>query len=263
MLSTEVTRIGVADGRAESVTTAAGERFEADLVLFDGDARASMDLIGAEHFGRRFRRKLDYEYGPSVVSMYLGLKDIDLRAYGLGEENIYWHPKVDLNEVYDDQLGDTIPERPFLFCNAPTLRRHRGPLAPEGGAQLVVVAPCRFEVFERLRARSEEAYQAAKRTWAERLRGVIEEEFVPDLGEHVEVEVVGTPLTNRFYVRAPKGNCYSTPLDPRHVNLRRVNYRSPFPNLHYVGASASLPGFATLVHFACLLYGELTGDRVY
>ncbi len=74
--------------------------------------------------------------------------------------------------------------------------------------------------------------------------------------------MVGSPLTNEFYVRAPKGNCYSTPLDPKHVNLRRLNYRSPFPNLYYVGASSCLPGFATIIHFACMLYEELTGDRV-
>ncbi len=262
LLSTEITRIEVANGKARSVTTAGGESFTADQFLFDGDAKLSLDLIGAEHFPTAFRKKLDYDYGTSVVSVYLGLENIDLRSYGFGEPNLFWHPKVDLNEVYDDQLGDQIPDRPYFFCNSPTLRTHDAVLAPAGCEQLVMVAPCSYDFFRKLRDHSEDDYQAAKAQYAKNLVGVLETEFIPGLSQHIVEQVIGSPLTNEFYVRAPKGNCYSTPLDPKHVNLRRLNYRSPFPNLYYVGASSCLPGFATIIHFACLLYEQLTGDRV-
>jgi phytoene dehydrogenase-like protein len=263
MLSTEITGIHVEGGTARSVTTARGESFTADTFLFDGDAQLSLDLIGREHFPKAFRRKLDYDYGPSVVSIYLGLRDIDLRKYGLGEQNIFWHPKVDLNEVYDDQLGGSIPERPYFFCNSPTLRRHDSVLAPEDCSQLVIVAPCTYDFFARLRSDSEDAYQTAKQRFADRIIAVVESEFIPELSDHIVERAVGSPLTNEFYVCAPKGNCYGAPLDPQHVNLRRLNYKSPFPNLYFVGASSSLPGFATVIHFATMLYEKLTGDRVY
>jgi hypothetical protein len=45
--------------------------------------------------------------------------------------------------------------------------------------------------------------------------------------------------------------------------MQRLNYRSPFPNFYYLGASSCLPGFATTIHFACMLYEKLTGDQVY
>jgi phytoene dehydrogenase-like protein len=263
MLSTEITGIHVEGGTARSVTTARGESFTADAFLFDGDAQLSLDLIGREHFPKAFRRKLDYDYGPSVVSIYLGLRDIDLRKYGLGEQNIFWHPKVDLNEVYDDQLGGSIPERPYFFFNSPTLRRHDSVLAPEDCSQLVIVAPCTYDFFARLRSDSEDAYQTAKQRFADRIIAVVESEFIPELSDHIVERAVGSPLTNEFYVCAPKGNCYGAPLDPQHVNLRRLNYKSPFPNLYFVGASSSLPGFATVIHFATMLYEKLTGDRVY
>ncbi len=263
LLSTEITRIEVADGRARSVTTASGDRFTADQFLFDGDAQLSLGLIGQEHFPNAFRQKLRYDYGPSVLSVYLGLKDIDLGRYGFGEQNMFWHPQVDLNEVYDEQLSDRIPDRPYFFCNAPTRRSHDAVLAPPGGEQLVMVAPCSYDLFRKLREQSEDDYQAAKQQYAEKIIGVLEAEFVPGLKDHIVERVVGSPLTNEFYVRAPKGNCYSTPLDPKHVNLRRLNYRSPFPNFYYVGASSCLPGFATIIHFACMLYEKLTGDQVY
>ncbi len=263
MLSTEITGIEVRGGKARSVTTAQGQRFTADRFLFDGDAQLSLGLIGEQHFPQAFQEKLKYDYGPSVLSVYLGLKNIDLRGHGFGESNLFWHPKVDLNEVYDDQLSERVPERPYFFCNAPTLRPHQAVLAPPGCDQLVMVAPCSYDFFRKLRARSEEDYQAAKQLYADNLIGVLESEFIPDLSAHIVEKVVGSPLTNQFYVRAPNGNCYSTPLDPKHVNLRRLNYKSPFENFYYVGASSSLPGFATIIHFACMLYEKLTGDRVY
>jgi phytoene dehydrogenase-like protein len=263
LLSTEVTDVSVEGGVARSLTTAAGDTFTAGTFLLGMDAQLSLDMIGREHFLRSFRKKLEYDYGPSVVSVYLGLRDIDLREHGLGEENVFWHPKTNLNEVYDDQLGDSIPERPYFFFNAPTLREHDARLAPDGGDQLVMVAPCSYDLFADLRARSEADYQTAKQTFADRIIAVMESEFVPALSDHIVVKTVGTPLTNEYYVWAPRGNCYVTPLDPGHVNMRRLNHRSPFENVHYVGSSASLPGFATVVHFACLLYEQLTGDSVY
>lgn len=263
MLSTEVTKMHVEGGRVRSVTTAEGDTFTADCFLFDADAQLSLDLIGHEHFPSAFRKKLNYDYGPSVVSIYLGLKDFDLRKCGFGEQNIFWHPHVNLNKVYDDQLAERIPTRPYFFCNSPTLRPHEIPIAPPGCEQLVMVAPCNYEMFRKLRERDEREYRAAKNEFAERIIGVVEQELAPGLKDHIVEKVVGSPLTNEFYVRAPRGNCYSTPLDPQHVNLRRLNFRSPFPNLYYVGASSCLPGFATIIHFAVMLYEKLTGDRVY
>lgn len=262
MLSTEVKKIHVDGGRVHSVVTDQAETITAKQFLFDADAQLSLDLIGREHFPARFLRKLDYDYGCSVVSVYLGLRDFDLRGCGLGEENIFWHPELDLNAVYDHQLGDTLPPRPYFFCNVPTLRPHEH-IAPPGGDEIVMVAPCSYDLFARTRKRSEAAYQELKHDVATRIIATVESELAPGMSRAIEEQVVGTPLTNERFVRAPKGNCYSTPLDPKHVNLRRLNYRSPFPNFFYVGASSSLPGFATIIHFANLLYEELTGDRVY
>lgn len=264
MLATEVTDISVDAGRATSVTTANGDVVSADTIVLNTDAQVGADLIGREYFSKRARRRrFSYEYGPSVVSVYLGLRDIDLEASGLGEENVFWHPEVDLNRVYDDQLQPGIPERPYFFCNAPTSRPHSSAMAPDGGSQLVIVAPTSHDYFAGLRETSEDSYQAAKRRFADSLISVVEDELVPGLRSHIEVETVGTPLTNQFYVRSPKGNCYGAPLDPKHVMQRRLNYQSPLENVFFVGASTGLPGFATVVHFACLLYQELTGDSVY
>ncbi len=262
-LSTEVTRIDVEHGKVQQVQTNRGETFSANTVLFDGDPQLSLNLIGPEQFPASFRNKLTYEYGASALSIYLGLEGIDLRAVGFGEENIHWHPSVDLNAIYEQQLQDAIPEEPFFFCDAPTVRMTDPKLAPPGGQQLVMVAPCSYTFFRKLRDRDEEAYQQAKETYATRMIGLVERHFVPGLRNHIVEKVIGSPLTNEHYVHAPKGNCYGVPLDTSHVNLGHLNYRSPFKNFHYVGTGSAMPGFAPLCHFACLLYEKLTGDYFY
>lgn len=262
-LSTEVTRIQVAEGRARAVETRRGDTFEADYVLFDGDPQLSLDLIGKEHFPDPFQQKLRYEYGASALSVYLGLEGMDLRAAGFGEENIYWHPSDDLNAVYDRQLIPGIPDEPYFFCDAPTVRMTDPRLAPAGGHQLVMISPCSYAYFRELRDRDEGEYQAAKEAYADRIIAMAERNLLPELSRHIVTRVVGSPLTNERFVHAPRGNCYGVPLDTSHVNLGHLNYRSPFPNLFYVGTGSAMPGFASLCHFACLLYEELTGDAFY
>jgi all-trans-retinol 13,14-reductase len=262
-LATEVTRIPVEDGRVRGVQTSRGDSIEADWVLFDGDPQLSLSLIGEGQFPESFRRKLHYDYGISALSVYLGLKGVDLRAAGFGDENIYWHPSDDLNAVYARQAADGIPDEPYFFCDAPTVRMTDPRLAPAGCHQLVMISPCSYEYFRRLRDRSEAEYQAAKQQYAERLISLAERHFVPDLSRNIITQVVGSPLTNERFIHAPRGNCYGVPLDTSHVNLGHVNYKSPFPNMHYVGTGSAMPGFASLCHFACLLYEELTGDAFY
>lgn len=262
-LSTEVTRIVHAGGVVTGVVTAGGETITARNVIFDGDPQLSLDLLGREHLPPRFVRRATYEYSTSALSVYLGLRDIDLRDYGWGEENLFWHPSTDLNAVYERQFSDSIPDEPYFFCDAPTLRMSDPKLAPPGCQQLVLVAPCRYEYFRALRDRSETDYQAAKEEYARRMLRILERDFVPGLSRHIETQVIGSPLTNERYVTAPRGNCYGMPLDPRHQNARHFNFRSPFPNFFFVGTTSGMPGFAPNIHFSTLLYERLTGDHFY
>lgn len=262
-LSTEVTRIFLEKGRARAIATNRGDTFEADCVLFDGDPSLTLGLIGAERFPEEFRKKLQREYGASAVSIYLGLKGLDLAAAGFGPENIHWHPSDDLNEIYERHFADGVPDVPYFFCDAPTLRMSDPRMAPPGGHQLVMASPCSYGYFRRLRDENESAYQEAKSTYADRIIAVVEKNLLPGLSEHIAVRVVGSPLTNERFVHAPQGNCYGVPMDTAHVNLGHLNHKSPFPNLFYVGAGAAMPGFSSLCHFACQLFEEFTGEAVY
>lgn len=262
-LSSEVTRVECDRRRVGAITTSAGTTVLADNVIYDGDPQQSLKLLGEERFPARFRRKLHYEYSTSALSVYLGLRGIDLRNYGFGDENLFWHPEVDLNQIYERQFAQGIPDEPYFFCDAPTLRMEDPKLAPPGCQQLVMVSPCSYDYFRRLRAVSTESYEAAKQQYAQRIIRILERDFVPELSRYIETLVVGSPLTNEYYVGAPRGNCYGMPLDPEHQHACHFNYRSPFENFFYVGTTSGMPGMAANIHFSTLLYEQLTGDRFY
>ncbi len=262
-LATEVTKIHLEAKQAVAVTTAKGETLAARHIIFNGDPQQSIGLIGASNFPARFRQRLAYEYGISALSVYLGLRNLDLRKHGWGDANLHWHPSIDLNAVYERQFAESIPEEPYFFCDAPTLRMTDPHLAPSGGQQLVMVSPCRYEYFRRLRATSEEAYQSAKCEYGRRIIRILERDFLPGLSNHIETQVIGSPLTNERFIGVPGGNCYGMPLDPKHQNASHIDYRSPFQNLFYVGTVSGMPGFASNIHFATLLFEQLTGDCFY
>jgi phytoene dehydrogenase-like protein len=60
---------------------------------------------------------------------------------------------------------------------------------------------------------------------------------------------------------AQGGNIYGRPFEPREM-WTKVPFKGVLPNLYFVGAYVSFAGIASVIHGACRLYAELTGDRV-
>ena len=195
VLSTEVKEVRIQGKRARSVVTSAGDSIDADYVICNADPRVIRRLVNQEHLPESFQKKLNYEYGASAFTLYLGLKPGTLNYAGVGEANLSWYPMTDLNQVYDQQLADKVPGRPFIFCSSPSQRSIASATAPPEHDQLVAVSPCRYELFASARETSERDYQALKQLYADRMIGVLEAELVPELSLNIVERVTWTPLT--------------------------------------------------------------------
>ncbi|MFH1012529.1 MAG: NAD(P)/FAD-dependent oxidoreductase [Candidatus Peregrinibacteria bacterium] len=259
-LMSEVAKINVSeDGkRIASLETKKGEMIAADHFIFNADPQTSVKLIGEKHFPKSFREKLNYPYSTGALSLFLGIKGLDLEKY-IGKENLFYYSDCDINGIYAEHFKKGIPKNKFqFFANAPSLRSKT--VAPEGCHQIVAVAPCRYDYFAELKAKDKKLYNEAKEKYADKMIGVLEK-WIPGLKSHIVLKITGSPTTSEYFVAAPQGNCYGTPLDPAHFNFDRLQYRSPFKNMFYIGASSYAPGFATLIHFASLLCEKLIGKR--
>jgi phytoene dehydrogenase-like protein len=90
---------------------------------------------------------------------------------------------------------------------------------------------------------------------------LIDRRFAPGLKEHVAVSSLSTPADKERILLAPGGTIYGRSFEPREV-WTKVPFRGLLPNLYLVGSYVSFAGIASVIHGACRVYEELTGDRV-
>jgi phytoene dehydrogenase-like protein len=81
------------------------------------------------------------------------------------------------------------------------------------------------------------------------------------LRRHLAAVHLQTPEDKERAMLAPQGNIYGRRFGPRDLWVK-VPFKGVLPNLYFVGAHVSYGGIAQVLHGACRLYRELTGDRV-
>ncbi len=240
LLEHEVEKIHTEGGRVTGVTCKGGARFTADRYVSNADPRVTARL--AE--GALPKARTDYAYSCGTVTLYLGIRGLDLREHGFGSFNVWHYPHADLNRIYDRQLLRHDLSDPWLFLSTPTLHSDEPGLCPPGDQILEVATACDYTHFAGLRQTDRRAYNKLKKQVREQLLDVIEARYVPRLREHLVMRVTGTPASNERFCRAPEGNSYGARLDPKNVGPGRGAYRSALDNLWLANATAGFPSVA-------------------
>ena len=252
----EVERIETEGGRVTAVRTANGKRLTARRYISNADPRATARLAGDEGLTK------PYDYSCGTITLYLGVRGLDLRDHGFGSFNVWHYPHSDLNRIYDDQLVRHDLSNPWLFLSTPTLHSDAPGLCPAGDQILEVATACDYQRFATLRRVDRRAYNFEKKKIRDRILDVIASAYVPRLRDHLVMRVTGTPATNARFCRAPEGNSYGAALTPRNMGPQRKPYRSSLDNLWLANATAGFPSVAGAIGAGMRLYEELSGDAV-
>lgn len=251
VLDVEADRQGV-----RSVGTSSGERFAADVVVVNFDPTTFLSLIRdpAALDQRRWPR---YKYSHSISSLFLGVARAELLTPHFGRwNNWYVSTKEPLVNLYE---ADPRDEPKALYVNSPTLVKGSGRDAPPGGATVTAFAPCSYRVMKA--AERSGIRDALRVQQTGRLLDLIERRFIPHLRENLAATYLRMPDDNERLLLAPSGAIYGRALEPREV-WKKVPFKGVLPNLYFVGAYVSFAGIASVIHAACRLYQELTGDGV-
>jgi phytoene dehydrogenase-like protein len=245
--------------KALGVLTEDGEQFTAERIISNADPRLTQNMVrGHRH---EARKKLAYDYSSSNFTLYLGVKNIDLRDHGFGNHNVWHYPHADLNEMYRVQKDENNIENPWLFLSTPTLHSEAPGLCPPGNQILEVATSCNYGFFAELWKKDRKAYTKAKVKIRDRILDVIQDSYIPGLRQNLSMKVAGTPRTNERYVRAPRGNAYGSNLTPKNM-FPRVPNETPVKNLFVVGATAGYPSIGGTAGAALRLYEKLEGEKV-
>lgn len=257
---TEVSSIVTENGKVTRVETKDGKTFKAKNYICNIDPAMGMKLVKGE-VPASYKKKLEYEQSPSSVTIYLGLKDVDMKALGFGSFNIWHHEQWDINKSWKDQLSGDF-SHPWIFLSTPTLHTHEGGTAPEGKQILEISTLASYKLFKDAQDRSYTEYLKMKNAVAEKMLDIVEQKYIPNLRKHIELKVVGTSVTNEDFIMSPEGSCYGSAMIPSQVKTR-VRSKTPFENMYWCNATSGWSGVYGTVTTGMGLYSELTGDEFY
>ena len=231
----EVTRIGVEGGRATHVE-AAGERFDADLVISNGDVGHTYRDLVAPTERRKWsdRRVGKIDYSMSCFLLYLGTK----KKYPELE-----HHTLILTERYKGLLEDIfkrkiLPDDFSMYLHVPT--RTDPSMAPEGCESMYVLVPV-------ANLASGVDWEEMREPFADRVIDFLEEWGMEGLRDNLEVLHIMDPRDFRDDLNSTLGNAFAVvPKFTQTAWFRPHNRSEDVEGLYLVGAGthpgAGVPG---------------------
>lgn len=258
-----VTGISTKNGAISGVTTASGKRFTAKNYICGMDPQKAAELIGWQHFPKRYQKKLRYEYSDNGVMVYLGLKPgFDPARYGLGNHNTWHCLDWDMNTMWEAGKNLDV-ERAWFFMSTPTTHNNDNTnVAPAGGHIIELGTYAPYTPFRQTADVSYKDYLVLKKSVANKMIDLAAKHHIPDLKDHIAVKVIGSPTTSEDFCCAPLGNAYGSAMTPKHT-VSRLKADTPFTNLYWCNASSGSPGIYGTVITGSELYMDLTDDYYY
>ena len=252
--------------RVKGVTSSAGERFEADRVVYAGDYKRLIDeILGPEYFPKRVVKKLtEARLTEGLVSVYLGLDMSDGELGGVlkHSQHPFYFPNYDV--IFPDESSPADVHRHMWVA-----LNHFGeesPAAPAGKSALTVqtFSSFRWENYWRnggsADRRSTEYREFKQKVGMELVE--LAENLVPGLRDRIEFMDVGTPLSLKRFTRNTEGSsggwCYDDQVSPvwRLPWLNRI--KTPVGGLYTAGHYSLWPGGV----ISAALCGRMTANMV-
>ena len=236
-LDARAEEIEVEGGEVRAVRLASGERFQAGVVVSNGDvANTYRKLIKPEHRRKWTDRRLErMKYAMSLFVAYFGTD----RTYPhLPHHSIVLGPRYHglLGDIFDKKV---VAEDFSLYLHAPT--RTDPSLAPPGCEAFYVLSPVPH-------LGGGQDWGAIKDEYADRILASLEKEhLVPDLRKHLVTLRTFTPKDFEVDLDAFKGSAFQfEPVLTQSAWFRPHNRSEDVDGLFFVGAGthpgAGLPG---------------------
>lgn len=225
---------------AVGVELESGEILTAANIISNADPEATYDMAGREHLSKKLQDRLAKTRYSLTSLMFFITVNMDLREAGLDSGNIWTMPERGLDEVYGElTLMDILEakEFPALFISSSSLK---DPTSYDGQHHTIeVVTFIDYDSFiAKLDNHNREtpAYRELKEKLCEKLLRSLER-VVPGVSNHIVQMELGTPITNKRYINATKGNVYGTEKGFYQTGPFSYTAKTEIDNLYMCGAS--------------------------
>ncbi|KAK7795003.1 hypothetical protein U0070_014629 [Myodes glareolus] len=196
--------------------------------------------------------------GMSMFSVFICLRGTkeDLK---LQSTNYYVYFDTDIDKAMDRYISmpkEKAPEHiPLLFIAFPSTKDPTWEDRFPDRSSMTVLVPMAFEWFEEWqeepKGKRGADYETLKNTFVEASMSVVMKLF-PQLEGKVDSVIGGSPLTNQYYLVAPRGAPYGADHDLARLHpytMASLRAQTPIPNLYLTGQDI----------FTCGLVGALQG----
>jgi phytoene dehydrogenase-like protein len=231
-------------------------------VICNFDPKQAAHMIGLEHFSKRVRAKLHYDYSCSNFVVYAAVKDIDLQNYGFGNWNVFHTDHTDLNQAFYNMYHHCDYSQPAFAITTPSLVTSDPTGCPSGHQILQLLTVANHAIFKHLKFKNSKEYIARKKNIYDAMINTIAKHYVPDIKEHIHFKMLGSPTTNERYCWTPEGNSYGSNMTPANTGLNRLNHFTSLKNFYFCNASSGFAGFTKSLQNGAGLYEHLTQDSV-
>jgi phytoene desaturase len=222
LLETDVTRILVNDGRVVGVEIAGGRQIGSPIVISNVDATMTFEELVEPDAVPTSLLKRVRRLEPSLSAFVVyAATDLDLGALDAQHEQFayrHWDHEQTYREILDGKPGG-------IWANVPTITDPS--LAPDGQHLVIISALARHDAVT--------SWDAAKEQWTQDLLGLIEAEFFPGLGDHLEHVECATPQTLEAFTRHRQGAIYGWAVTPAQTGSKRLAHDTPIRGLYLSG----------------------------
>ena len=222
----EVTRVLTTNGHASGVETRDGQRYSADAVVSNADARTTLlTMVAPEYIPAELRERLPtMALTPSIFQVHLGV-DMDLEPYRQDIKRLnFIYPYTDIDRSMANFPNGNVEEAAFFLYVATF---HQPEMAPPGKHSLKLEAYTTLGAkgFDWERDKAEIAKVFIRR--AERL--------IPNLGQHIVTQALRTPLDLQRDTGNSDGAFAGWAFTPELLSRARPKQRTALPGLYLAG----------------------------
>ena len=260
-LSTRVEKVLIKNGSAYGVRTASGQEYKGRVVVSNANAYDTFHtfLEPNDSLHDYLARMETFSVSLSSFQIFLGLKSDLVHQLGITDTEIFYNPGYDVETMYEAARAADLSNPHICILLYDNLYPGYSPPGKNIVNLLVLQGYDHWKPYEAdYRKGNKEAYRAEKNRLGKLLIQNAEKSLLPGLSRAIEIQEIGTPLTNMRYTSNYHGAIYGWDQTLDNSAPRRVPHVTPINNLYLAGAwTTPGAGYGAVIPSGLECFGEI------